>query len=184
MNTNYTVLYQGSYDGICDFKEQLLIESTINPGLYILGVSGSSYYDYGYWHIAISCKAKPPINASQYIFPSDLYSLYSRQGWSLAERYCEEEFGTTLATVATQKDMDVIRHEINVRDLWNIGVYYLWIGLYHEMSNRSRWQWIETFQGEFESTLAYPDYSASSPPSPAARGAAPSRRCGRCWGRS
>ena len=64
MDSDFNVLYEGDDDGDCASKEQLLVQSLTNAGIYILKISGSpkypnnhydTYHEYGNWHISISC---------------------------------------------------------------------------------------------------------------------------------
>eukprot|EP01084_Bolivina_argentea_P140297 246685_1 len=142
LDINGTILYEGDDDGACDNKEQLLITSTINPGLYILKISGYgnvTSHAYGHWRISISCHE--PIPNSRYLLPLG-ESAYPTD-WLSAELYCEVNYGTTLATVVTEEDISIVRDIIIQNYLWDGYHAGLWIGMYHDVFNNTKLRFID-----------------------------------------
>ncbi len=139
MDIDFNVLYEGDDDGTCYNEEQLLINSTVNPGLYILKISGSGTDDihaYGNWYISVLCDEPP--SKPQYILGVNFIT-----GWLGAERHCEFMYGTTLATIITEEDMKLARDIIIRNNLWARNTTGLWMGMYHDVFNNTKLKWID-----------------------------------------
>eukprot|EP01084_Bolivina_argentea_P215930 366698_1 len=67
--------------------------------------------------------------------------------WFEAERYCERQYNTTLASVITDQDMV---QALSVIKEHNAMYEYLWIGMYRYA--RDQWQWIDSTSCEYVST--------------------------------
>eukprot|EP01084_Bolivina_argentea_P207406 353867_1 len=64
------------------------------------------------------------------------------QTYDEAESECERQFGTTLATVLTQYDINEAMKLYNQSE-YDIVSVSLWIGWYRDISNGSEWVWID-----------------------------------------
>eukprot|EP01084_Bolivina_argentea_P217810 369756_1 len=76
-----------------------------------------------------------------------LYKLVSHFGsWSDDEYYCEQRFGTTLATIIDKTDMNVVfdtfNKSVSSGDITFTPNDSIWIGLYTDISMNGSWKWI------------------------------------------
>ena len=132
---NLDLLYCGDDNGPCDGKDQLLINSTLNPGVYIVRIQGYGS-QFGFWHISAACNSTIPLINPSYIL------VDTALDWTAltAESYCEKVYGTTLATIITEDDMTQVQNMGSANGK-NVS---LWMGLYKEMLlNDTEWRWMD-----------------------------------------
>eukprot|EP01084_Bolivina_argentea_P230707 389187_1 len=91
-----------------------------------------------------------PSNHSQYMFPQSAYGV----GWKEAQYNCEQIFGTSLATIITEKDVINARYAFQRGYIkWAKQIIYplpgmeyeknisIWIGMYTDSTMHNHWQW-------------------------------------------
>eukprot|EP01084_Bolivina_argentea_P147648 258292_1 len=133
MNMNFSILYETSnnYDidpSICG--QQLLLYS-LAKGRYILGIRSLGKYN-----VELRCNDAVIDNSS---YRGISYPSYN---WHDAMLFCEEIFGTTLATVINERDVLDAIDSITLYDP-SIQVYDSFIGMYKDAVNGSVWQWVD-----------------------------------------
>eukprot|EP01084_Bolivina_argentea_P030098 55817_1 len=146
---HFNALYQGDDHGDCGVKEQLFI-STLNPGEYILGISGYKFeyndhfvHEYGDWNIKLSCSNDTSTNKKK-----SPYILRRRDFWPdwFPGEICEYTYGTTLATINTEDDkfeaLDLIKSSLNDYQISGTSIDF-WIGMYRDPTTNNQWQWLD-----------------------------------------
>eukprot|EP01084_Bolivina_argentea_P268356 455774_1 len=142
----YTYVYMDLYDINSNYQKSLSSDSSWNKdtmltvrqyanvsvGEYILALEDTEQLFRRSWTLDVKCSAANP----SYKF------MFDQRIWWGHEKLCENIFGTTLATIATEQDMDEVTEYIN-----NVSPFFtnitVSIGLYNSMLNGSKWQWID-----------------------------------------
>eukprot|EP01084_Bolivina_argentea_P296443 510571_1 len=142
---NLTILYEQDDDEFCNLQTVMWITS-LPADQYILAISGYETFknhDYGEWEIEIICDKH---------YNYSYIPLYEWEiTWLQAEFECRRRFGTTLATVVTEQDLEEIKTSMP-----NTKKYVdLWIGLYNNIG-RSEWQWIDGTKCNLQNSTSAP----------------------------
>eukprot|EP01084_Bolivina_argentea_P016162 30268_1 len=141
---DWNLLYKDIGDGLCGYAATLTIFS-LDAGEYILGIGGDGFTaDYGHWTLDVDCRGF--IN-STYVLNVD--NPYFYQDWFLQEATCEQQFGTSLATVITDQDIMDAKKLIHHEEIEN---YRVWVGLYKDITASSKWQWVTGMPCDYVST--------------------------------
>eukprot|EP01084_Bolivina_argentea_P154683 269608_1 len=112
---------------------QIDLES-LYSGKYMLSIS--EYF--GNYTINLVCKKinTSQINSKYKLIPVVPDTYYS---WQI-ERYCEHKYGTSLASLNTESDMNEALKLVNENSIRN-GI--IWIGLYRGIATNCEWKWID-----------------------------------------
>eukprot|EP01084_Bolivina_argentea_P268352 455763_1 len=147
-NANFIKLIEADDDGDCGYQAQL-VQLQLFAGEYVIEISGygdDTYHQYGEWLLNIVCvDAVNTTNSGNTAYHYILSETsFTETEWIDAEKKCES-LGTTLATIISRNDMDNALNDIAVQwnsvdTLYNVSV---WIGLYENVRNGNRWQWID-----------------------------------------
>eukprot|EP01084_Bolivina_argentea_P259277 437446_1 len=131
----------------CDFLHQQLRINNLDEGEYILRISAYenqqlriNYLDEGEYISFIGPNYHIHSICSLNIIDDEKYKVVSHDAlhWMLAQIECEKQYGTTLATIITNQDLQEAL-EIADESFKN----YAWIGLYEEPSNNTTWSWVQ-----------------------------------------
>eukprot|EP01084_Bolivina_argentea_P111464 198848_1 len=129
-------LIQNHIDIYCGTRHQLLINS-LQKGTYILEVRKGNR-GYGQWQIQVFCRYLPQKNESKYVFANERYYTSSLTN---AAHACESWYGTSLATIMTQNDLNNAMKQIE--KLFDRGeVISVWIGLYADSTTSNQFKWL------------------------------------------
>eukprot|EP01084_Bolivina_argentea_P288818 495778_1 len=125
-----------------------LFRQKLFPGEYILEIT--TWYDRNLsqneWILYVDCNATF-VDPSRYKLVVS-YVWNNDYSWNYAERQCEISWGTSLATIITENDMEFAlmdtkyQYQGDSSDLFNADI---WIGLYRFMNNHtydSSWNWV------------------------------------------
>eukprot|EP01084_Bolivina_argentea_P210882 358816_1 len=131
INSTNTSIEEISYNNIhpdCLVFGSKLNFSLLPYGDYILQISGYGT-DFGHFTATINC---PPTFK---IINSTATTL------ATAQLECEKTWGTSLATLTTQQDLNVL-----INTLTDITDINIWIGGYNNILNGGKWNWIAPFR--------------------------------------
>eukprot|EP01083_Nonionella_stella_P245775 853903_1 len=139
---NWTVLNHGADTGVCLNKEQLAI-SDLNAGEYILGIEYIIASSERQWELNVACKNE---TASPYKL-----RLGSVTYWIETQLDCEDEFGTSVATITTEQEMTQAMELINTQLDGKMNLTVV-IGLYKDTNNGSKWKWVDGSSCDYTET--------------------------------
>eukprot|EP01083_Nonionella_stella_P250545 865261_1 len=152
---NLTLLYESQDSGYCWY----LLTPYLVQGMYYLRV-----HDVGprmipsNSQVEINCADVNQTGAYKPLL--DIYIDIGRgiNSWFDVEVLCEELYGTTLATIVTSDDMDLVSWIVSLV-LRRASEYYpsfkrlsAWIGMYRNVGNESKWQWVNGISCNYTST--------------------------------
>eukprot|EP01083_Nonionella_stella_P075842 206362_1 len=139
---NLTLLYESQDYGNCWY---IWIPHLVH-GMYYLRVHGFSAH---YSQVGIHCGDVQQTAA--YKLLSDLMAIIPdyESNWFDAEVLCEELYGTTLATIVTNDDID---HLVNWTTSLRMGAFSAWVGMYRDVANESQWQWVNGISCNYTNT--------------------------------
>eukprot|EP01084_Bolivina_argentea_P289239 496632_1 len=142
MDMNFKFLHSSwcASDYGCSIHTQLVAgEYLVKINLVSSGWNEKYFADY--WQIDADCSTEP--SRYELVVHDDIY-------WQHAQYECEFHFGTTLATIITDQDMDDAIHLISrVFPEPNV---MLWIGMYKDIANYSKWTWVDGTNCEYTMT--------------------------------
>eukprot|EP01084_Bolivina_argentea_P296444 510574_1 len=131
-----------SYEGSCNNR---LTFNSLDASEYILEV-GDGFI--GRYDIEIICGDDPKYKLVT-IFEGPIstnLTFLESINWFDAEMYCEQQFGTTLGTVITDEDLNAVSVFPDALFL------RLWIGMYRDIVNDSKWQWTDGTRCNYTTT--------------------------------
>ena len=140
MDTDFNVLYESEITLDCHIKtfsgERLVINATMDPGLYVLSLSGAGWdtiYNY-----SIYCQQEQ----DEFIPNSKYLLVYDEKDWLSAKEYCElnGDFGYSLATIASEADMQMARYVIFTNNMKSTTYEGIWMGMFGDIFNNTAFQ--------------------------------------------
>eukprot|EP01083_Nonionella_stella_P271065 918197_1 len=133
---NLTLLHEPQNSGYCWY---LWIPDMIR-GMYYVKVAG-----FGGYHTNIEINCANNERNIEYELLTDTMMLHAYEtatsNWFDAEVLCEQLYGTTLATIVTSEDMEVVNWMMD--PMLRSFVETVWIGMYRDVQKDSKWQWVD-----------------------------------------
>eukprot|EP01084_Bolivina_argentea_P189765 326272_1 len=123
-------------NGLCTQGAELKI-GYLRPAKYILEIASEDIELSNNYKISVVCSENIGDNEQYKYIP------YYYKQWFLAQLECEKQFGTSLATIATNRDM--MKAIDSMDSFLEHGAYItFWVGLYNDVfTDAVLWQWVE-----------------------------------------
>eukprot|EP01084_Bolivina_argentea_P076143 137973_1 len=131
-------------EGDCGNQAQLSVP-LLYAGKYRVEIRANYMEDIGWYQIRTSCDEISNNSAMYQISP------IAGNTWYESELICESRFGTTLATIVSEQDACAAEHIINLALSRRYDVS-LYIGLYRDAGNGSKWQWVDETSCDYTET--------------------------------